>query len=177
MRPAPALCAVALLAACASLNPVTLARLALLDPLTADPAGFEVALDLPSGLGLHPDGAHLVFRAQRAGVVSEARYPLELRPGQPPLWRIAPESLPALRQQQAIIAAWEAADPDGTSGSLSIDLAPCRTGAGPAPDATVDVSLRIEPGGALLPLVRGGAIAEVADADTVAQLPACDGAQ
>ena len=162
-----------LLAGCASVDPVTLVRLSALDPLTADPAGFEVALALPEGLGIAR--ADLRLEAVRGGESAAGSYPLEEVPGAPPVWRVRPEALARLRADQARIAAWEAEDPEATSGSLSVDIGPCRIGAGPAPEATVDISIRVAPGGPMMPLVRGGPISEAADAQTVAQLPPCAG--
>jgi hypothetical protein len=46
MRPLAPL-SLALLAGCSAVVPTTAARLAGVSPLEADPAGFEIALDLP----------------------------------------------------------------------------------------------------------------------------------
>lgn len=162
-----------LLAGCASINPITIARLATLDPLTVDPAGFEVALDLPDGIGLDADGARLILEGARGEALSRGVYVLQERPGDPQIWRIAPGQLDALRAQQAQLAEWEEADPEETSGSMGIDLGTCRIGAGPGPEAVVNVSLRVELGGPLLSLVRNGQLSDVVDGATVAQLPAC----
>ena len=85
-----------------------------------------------------------------------------------------PRAMPGrLMWSEAEVAAWEAADPDGTSGSLSVTLDPCRIGAGPAPDARVSVAIRLEPGGPFLPLVRNGPISQVAGSDDIGALPQC----
>lgn len=47
MRSIPSIAACFLLAACSAVAPATVARLASLDPLTADPAGIELVVILP----------------------------------------------------------------------------------------------------------------------------------
>lgn len=50
MQPTPALLAGLALAACSAILPSTAARLATLDPLTADPAAIELVVILPPAL-------------------------------------------------------------------------------------------------------------------------------
>ena len=54
-----------LLAACASISPLTTARLAAMDPLTADPAELAVAVVLPAGLAVGAKGVTLDLTAAR----------------------------------------------------------------------------------------------------------------
>ena len=172
MRP---LILLTLLAGCSSLVPSTVAQLAGLSPLTADPAGFEVALDLPPGIDVVPDSALLVLAASQSetGAAFEAPFVLQRRDGPVQLWRVNPDDLDELRTLQARAAEWEAEDPDASSGSLSVGLEPCRIGDGPAPDAAVSISLRVQPGGPLLPLVRNAPISDFADDATINELDPC----
>lgn len=157
---------------CGAANPVTLARLALLSPLEADPDDMAVRLTLPQGLALVPGSARLVLTGQNgAGETARGAFVLDLNAG---LYAIATDDRPRLRALQAQLRDWKASDPDGTRGSLSLTLTPCAIGAGPAPDARVDVAIRLEADGPLLPLIRQGPISAVAKDAEIAALPACD---
>ena len=145
--------ALALLAACGSVDPVTMARLAALDPLAEDPAAFSVGLDLPDGLAIPPGGAALTLSARDAQG-DEVRAEADLMEGADGRWRVAEADLPALRETQRTIRAWKAADPDGTSGSLSLELAACRDGSGTLPTGTVSADIVTAPGAAPAPLLR-----------------------
>lgn len=175
-----------LLAACGSLVPSTVARLSQLSPMEADPADIEVAVAFPPGLDVQAGGAVLVLTATRTdtGQTSGGRYVLDRREGVPAevpadpggqvaVFRVAPRDLPALSAQQALIRTWEAENDPATSGSLSVSLAGCARGEGPAPDADGAVWMRVEAGGGFLPLVRPTAIAAILDGATIAALPAC----
>ena len=175
MKPALALVPALALGACANLVPTTVARLAALSPLNADPEGFEVALDLPDGAGVMPGSAVLTIEASRSGTGEgfEESYVLEGVPGDPPVWRIARADLPALRAAQARALAWEMEDPIASSGALGVFLVPCREGDGPGQDAVLSILLRSEVGGPFRPLVRDARIADFAGEDDLAALPDC----
>ena len=143
----------ALLAACGSLDPITVARLAALDPLAEDPAAFSVGLDLPDGLAIPPGGAELTLSARNAEG-DEAGAAAELTEGADGRWRVTEADLPALREAQRTIRAWKAADPDGTIGSLSLELAACRDGSSIPPAGTVSADIVTAPGAAPAPLLR-----------------------
>ncbi|NJS38150.1 MAG: hypothetical protein HC783_03115 [Rhodobacteraceae bacterium] len=73
--------AVALLAtACSAVVPSTAARLATMDPLTADPAALELVILLPPGLSIVPGSARLAFGATRGAETLSGNFALEDRP-------------------------------------------------------------------------------------------------
>lgn len=179
---------VLLVTACGAIVPQTASRLAGISPVEADPAGFEVALAIPQGLDIRPNGARMTLRAERAGSgeISEATYVLArfggpdagvgLEPeagGQIVTYRVAEADLAPLRVQQALIRAWEAENDAETAGSLSVSIDPCGVGDGPSLTAEGSVFLRTEMGGEFLPVVRKGPITAIMDAETLGGLPAC----
>ncbi len=173
-----AIAAGALLAGCATVNPITLARLATVSPLRADPADFTVFLRLPAGLDVAPGQARLVLLAERrdTGDTLEGRYVLERQdlPDGQQAWRVARPDLARLRADQARARAWKEAVPDESGGSLSLTVGGCRTDAGPiAPDATVDVGLTLERDGPRLPLISGAPVTRILDGAEMGELQPC----
>lgn len=165
------LAAAILLGACSSTVPGTVLKLASVDPLTADPADIALQASLPDGVGLLPRAGTLALRAElRDGSEKSGAFPVE-RVGD--VLRVAPASHDALRALQADIAAWEQADPDGTTGSLDVDLEPCRRGADIPDEATLSVAIRLEAEGAFLPLIRDAKVVDLVDSDTIAAMPLC----
>ena len=143
------------LSACGALDPMALARLANTSPLTADPAAFAVRANLPDGLALASGATHLILSATRGEETVEGRFVLaHALAGEATVLRVTEADVSALRALQARINAWKEVDPDGTSGSLGIDVQPCTTGAGPATDAVFSVDLEFEPGQPAQPLLR-----------------------
>ena len=165
----PLLCLLAL-GGCGAVAPVTAARLANLSPLTADPAGMAVAVDLPEGLGLRPGSAVLGFTLRNGDEVVAIE--LRLAGSATAGFSVADRDLGRLRQVQATGREWQAADPDGTSGSLSLTFGPCLTGP-LAPDARVAARLRLGADGAFLPLLRPQPVAEFADEIGLDTIPPC----
>ncbi|MEM9343046.1 MAG: hypothetical protein AAGA87_08380 [Pseudomonadota bacterium] len=159
-----------LLSGCSSIVPGTVARLATYDPLTADPAGFAVVVDLPEGLGLTTEN-WLSLTAARGDETVGDRFRL-VRDGE--VWRIDPARLDALRALQAQAREWESEDPDGTSGSLGVSVEGCRVGDGPAEDATLTVHLRTEANAPLRPLLRNASVEDILAAAGVDILPPCN---
>ncbi|MEO0385912.1 MAG: hypothetical protein AAF281_00070 [Pseudomonadota bacterium] len=169
-------CLVALLlAGCTAVDPVTALRLSTVDPLTADPAGYAVALDLPAGLDIRPDSAFLTLRATRADTGETAERAFALIAGDVDTYALDRADLPRFRALQSRIKAWQAAAPEATSGSLSVAVGGCRRGLGPAADARVGVRLRTRPGDAFLPLLRDAPLDRLLGAAAGRGLPACDG--
>ncbi len=154
MKPSAVLLPIAL-SACAMTDPLTLARLAATSPLEADPAAFEVRANLPDGLALAPGTAALTLSAAREGETEQGRFVLaQAHDGDATVLRVATADLAAMRALQARINAWEESDPEGTEGSLGIEVLPCTTGAGPAADARFSIDLVTEPDGPARPLLR-----------------------
>lgn len=166
------------LAGCSSLVAAGMARLAGLSPLTSDPEGFVVAIDLPDGIAIPPGAARITFQAARSdtGQTSQGSYALQegRTDAADVTYRIAPADLDRFRTQQALIAGWEDEDPDATTGSFSVRLTACATGAGPAPDATVSVAMKLAEDQPFFPVVRNAPLAEIADAAAQDQLTPCD---
>ena len=122
-------CLVALLlAGCTAVDPVTALRLSSVDPLTADPAGYAVALDLPAGLDIRPDSAFLTLRATRADTGETAEGAFALIAGDVDTYALDRADLPRFRALQSRIGAWQAAAPEATSGSFRVAVGGCRRG-------------------------------------------------
>ena len=159
------------LGACVYVNPVTAIQLASFNPLSADPADIAVQIDLPEGVGIEDGSAGLVIDAthrERGGW--SGFYGLEELPGG--IWQIEPEAQIRLRRDQAQILAWEAADPDGTSGSLTARFDPCTIGDGPSEDARVSMLMQVDAGG-FLPLLPNAPISQLFNEAEVEGLPPC----
>ena len=173
------------LAACASIVPSTVARLAGFDPLAADPAALDLVVVLPPGLAVTPGSAQLNLTAQRGAEALEGRFRLEDRPltEAVPLPRgatarqfaLAAEDVDRMRALQARIAEWKRQG--DASGSLGMGLGGCAIGAGPAPDATGSVLIRVAEGGPLLPLVAEGRLADLLGPEVLAAIKPCQGSE
>jgi hypothetical protein len=173
-----------LLSACAYVVPTTVARLAAVDPLTADPAAIEVAVILPPGLAITPGSAKLEVGAVRGAESRKGSFTMTDIPATPGV--TAPEGATAriyaltdaeaerLRALQAEIAVWKAEG--DAAGSLGIGIGGCAIGAGPAPDATGSVLIRLAEGGPFLPLIRNGRLADLLGAEVLAAIQPCKGA-
>lgn len=172
-----------LLAGCSSVVLPTAVQMRSVSPLDADPADYEIALDLPNGLDLQPGSEQLRLSATRSDTRAELgqTFVLERRAasngapeadGRLAFYRVAPADLPRFRLLQADIAEMKQAAPDATKGSLSISLEGCRLGAGPTSEATGAVWIRTVREGPFLPLVRNGPVDKLLQAE---DLMPCDG--
>ena len=165
------------LAACGSIVPETARQLSGLDPLTADPAGFAVTLALPEGYGIQPGGAEVSLTVENPGLgEAGGLWALEETTDGTgnQSYRFAEADLDEVRRVQATASAWESSDPDGTQGSLSVSVDPCRmAGAAPDDDPRVSVFLAVLPGAPMAPLVRNAPLAEVMSDQDRAALPDC----
>ncbi|WP_309666438.1 hypothetical protein [Tabrizicola sp.] len=172
-----------ILSACASVVPGTVARLATLDPLTADPAAIEVAVILPPGLAVVPGSAKLEFGATRGAESRKGSFTLRDIAATPDV--AAPKGSSArvfaltttdaaqMRALQAEISAWKR---EGKAqGSLGLGIGGCATGAGPAADATGSVLIRLDKDAPFLPLIREGRLADILGADVLAAIQPCKG--
>lgn len=153
--------AAALLAACSEVPMRTLAALNQVDPLTADPAGFEMTMTLPEGVVITDMALSLTLESARddtGEAISEQVVMQQVARGDTRLFRVAPEDLPRLRLAQATVAQWEQDAPDANRGSLSVFGTGCVAEETVPPDARVSVGLRVEPDGPVLPLLRNVAV-------------------
>lgn len=146
----------ALLSACTALPPQTLQELRQVDPLTADPADFQIHLHLPDGLDLPPDSARLTLAAVSPRGAFDEGFVLQRRDTRTGtlILAVAPADLDTLRAAQARARAWKTETPERTSGSLDISFGLCLHGAGPDPDAPVSADIVLENGGQSRPLLR-----------------------
>ncbi|MEO0917319.1 MAG: hypothetical protein AAFY31_10120 [Pseudomonadota bacterium] len=166
-----------LLLGCASLDPGTARQLAGLDPLTADPQDFVVSVDLPNGIGLQPGSVVLSLQARSAASgQTGGEWSLDRVNTVDGLvsYRVAPGDLPDLQAVQSMAAKWEAEDPDGTDGSLSLSVGPCRL-----PNVTLDKDLSVsafltlETDGPMLPVLRDVSVRRFLSGEALRNLPEC----
>lgn len=168
----------ALLSGCAFIDFSTAERLADLSPLTTDPAGVAVFLDLPDGLGVIPGSAVLTFGATRSDTGEEdfMFYTLQdIETDDLRGFRIDPSDHPMFRGQQLRLRAWEAENPKATEGTFSVNGEFCTIGPGPLPDATASVLVQYVEGGALSPLFTDAPVSAVFDAAGTVAMPPCQG--
>ncbi|WP_299744823.1 hypothetical protein [uncultured Tateyamaria sp.] len=155
------------LGACTSIVPSTLLQLQGLDPLSADPADIALRVDLPDGVALLPGSGTLNLRAARGdGAETSGSFPVEMAGD---VLQVAPAAHADLRALQAEITAWKAADPDGTTGSLSVDFEPCRIGVALPEAGKLSIYIRLAADGPFLPLVKDAPIDDALE--SVAQDP------
>jgi hypothetical protein len=179
------LAAALLLGACSALVPSTAARLASLDPLTADPAVIEVVAVLPPGLAVVPGSARLDLSAERGTERLAGRFRLvdrpagttqDLAPGVTARgFAIADADVDRMRALQADIATWKR---EGDArGSLALGIGGCAIGDGPGPDATGSVLIRLAADGPFLPLINRGRLADLLGPEALAAIKPCKGAE
>ena len=142
------------LSGCSAVVPATVAVLAKGDPLTADPGDYRFFVHLPEGLELAPGMARLEIESTYGDLHVEDSF--QLRQDKTAAGTelfVDPADIPAMRRLQTTVSAWEAESPEGNSGSLSVFVGVCTSGAGPDPEAPVSISVSIR-GGVVMPLMR-----------------------
>lgn len=153
-----------LLAACAHVSPKTVLSLANLSPLTADPEDIRAAADLPAGVEIAQNGAILTFSAERAdtGERDAGVFTLQVldTPQGMKLFQLAVRDRDEYVRLRDLFARWEDEASDATSGQFSIAIAACRTGDGPAADATFSVFVATTEGGRFQPLITDAPIGD-----------------
>jgi hypothetical protein len=174
-----------LLAACSAIVPSTAARLAALDPLTADPAAIELVVILPPGLAVSPGTAELKLGATRGKEQLGETFRLKDRPvasgiALPPgatarHFALAAQDAQRMREVQAEIAAWKREG--NAQGSFGLGIGGCAIGSGPAPDARGSVLIRTAPDAPFLPLIADGRLSDLLGAETLAAIKSCQGAE
>lgn len=163
------------LAACSHVNPSTVLSLASLSPLTADPADIRAAIDLPVGVDVAQNGAVLTFAAERSdtGERDEGVFVLQvLETAQGmKLFQLAAEDRTEYVRLRDQFARWEVENAVATNGHFSVAVAACRTGVGPATDATFSVFVTTTEDGPFKPLITK---APITDALAATEAPAND---
>lgn len=185
LTPRLAVMAAACLCACSAILPSTAARLAAVDPLTADPAALELVVVLPPGLAVTPASARLDLGAARGGETVTASFPLQDRNAPVDLalpagataraFGLSASEAGRMRALQAQIAGWTQDGP--AKGSFGLGLGGCAIADGPRPDATGSVLIRVAKDGPFLPLVTEGRLADLLGAEVLAAIKPCQGAE
>ena len=156
---------IAFLSGCSSVVPSGIARLNAVSPMDADPADIGVSLTLPEGVAIIDGSAILTLAATRSDTneTTEGTYVLASMTATDgsQIYAVDPVDHAKLRDQQALIRQWESKDSDATTGSLSVPLAGCQIGAGPAKDATVSIRMRTAEDGPYFPIIRNAPVREV----------------
>ena len=163
MRLTPILALAALLG-CSNVDPRAVLALSQLSPLTADPADIRAAVEIPPGIDIAAGGAMLTFAASRTdtGQSDEGVFVLDMveTPQGMKLFRLDPEDRPDYLRLRDKFSAWETEAPDDTNGTFSIQLAACKTGQGPQPDARFSVFVATAQDAPLAVLIRAAPIAD-----------------
>ncbi len=164
-----ALLACLALQACSTIVMPTVAKLNTISTLEADPAGFEISIDMPDGVEIPTGGATITMNSanSRLDQAYSETYALQLRsaPDGQTLFRIHPDDVAEIRVFQARAKRWEAEEPEVSTGAVSVFVNFCKIGDGPRRDDRFSVSVRAEVDGPFMPLIRN---AKVADAVALA---------
>jgi hypothetical protein len=161
---------------CGSVVLSTVAALNAQSPLTADPAGIEIAVDMPEGADIPQGGATFVISMARTdtGEALNETFALQRREASDGrlLFRVNPAELDDLRDIQARALAWETENSAASSGSFSVNVFACKIGDGPEDDARFSVAIRTEVGGGFMPLIRNALVMDAIEAaDSVEDAP------
>ncbi len=185
MRLTPAWLASLALAACSAIVPSTAARLAAIDPLTADPAAIELVVILPPGLAISPGTAELRLGASRGKDQLAQSFRLEDRPVVPGIdlpegatarqFALAEPEVAQMRALQARIGRWK--QEGKAQGTFGLGIGGCAIGAGPAPEARGSVLIRLAKDAPFLPLIADGKLSDLLGAETLAAIKPCQGAE
>jgi len=172
------LVAILAVTACTSISPRTLLHLSRFSLATVDPTNFTVDITVPDGAGVRRDSAKFVVAAKQTAEADEIREEFILQTATTPnaalRFRMNPDDGPRLKAIQAKAVAWEAADADAASGSISVFFGGCIYGDGPAADAPVSAFVRTSPDAPFLPLFTNMPWSDLTDELPVgAELPQC----
>lgn len=166
------------LSACSGVVPSTVARLSLLDPLTADPAGFAVALETSDGLDLIAGTTVLIFEAIHSPSGEVLREELVLNEDRSEdgrvIYVIAPDGVERLRVLQTELLGWKDTSDGENSLSLGVTTEGCRVVGVVVPDdPRVSIFLQLSAETPMRPLVRNGPLNSMFDVEELAELPQC----
>ena len=178
------------LSACASVNPVGLARLAAMDPLSADPQQISVAARLPQALKLRtgdlvmvlktngvegPDAIDETFSLAVTDAAAGDAGVIAPRDGERlQTARVAPQDLERLRAAQAKARAMKASGKHKGKGSLTVSAkGGCKTaelGEGPL---KMNLYMQTQTGGERFPVVNALDLRRALGGETLGKIPPC----
>lgn len=157
------------LAGCTYMPISSMLKLRQFDLMTADARQIQVAVQFPDVMEVREDGAEMIITVEHAelGEKLEERFVLERvsgvsatpgverRPGTHlEVFRMAEADMDRLAAMRRRLAAWKAADPDSTKGSLSVGAAGCRRDSLPDGPLIISTYLRLEDADEFFPLTR-----------------------
>lgn len=177
------------LAACSSMVPSTMAQLASVQPLEADPAAIAVAIVLPAGLEVEPGSARLTVEAVRRDTGETHKLDLVLEAHEvgggnlavpagaaAQTYTVAAPDVSRMRALQSIVQGWKAEDPaPETGGSFGLALGGCAVGDGPTEDAVGSAYIRVAGGGDYLPVIVEGSLRDLLGPDVFDAIAPCNG--
>jgi hypothetical protein len=181
---------VASLCACASVNPMAMAKLAALDPLSADAAQISAAARLPDSLKLR--NGDLVLRikidSKDSGMRLDERFLLDVRDGKPgdagtistlpgerlQLAKVAEADLPRLSAVQAKAKAHKAKAQHKGEGSLSISIeGGCKTAEPSTGALPISIYLSTEVESGYYPVISNMDLRKQFGNDLIAKIEPC----
>ncbi len=178
------------LSACASVSPAALARLASLDPLSADPAQISVAARLPQSLKLRTGDLVMLVKTDATegpDKIDETFY-LEVKDAAPgdagvinpetnerlQTAQVAPQDIERLRATQAKARALKAAGDGKGKGSLTVSATGgCRTAELKDQALVMNLFMQTETNGEWFPVVNSLNLWRALGEDVLAKIPPC----
>lgn len=178
------------LSACASVNPVGLAKLAAMDPLSADPEQISVAARLPESLKLRTGDLMMVVKTKETSgpdAINETFLLTveEAAPGDAGLVmpengerlqtaRVAPADIERLRATQAKARALKAAGEGNGKGSLTVSAkGGCKTSEFGDAELVLNLFMQTETDGEWFPVVNALDLRRALGEKMLAKIPAC----
>lgn len=178
------------LSGCASVNPAGMARLAAMDPLSADPQQISVAARLPEALKLRTGDLMMVVRTKEEGgpdAIDETFYlaVTDAAPGDAGVIvpedgerlqtaRVASGDIARLRATQAKARALKAAGEGKGKGSLTVSAkGGCKTGEFGEAELTMNLYMQTVTSGEWFPVVNALNLRRALGDEMLAKIPAC----
>jgi hypothetical protein len=178
------------LSACASVNPMAMAKLVALDPLTADPAQISAAARLPQSLKLR--NGDLVLRikidSKDSGIKLDETFALDVRDGKRgdagtisaepgerlQLAKVAQADLPRLGAVQAKAKAHKAKSQQNGEGSMSISIqGGCKTAEPDAGALPISIYLSTDAESGFYPVISEMDLRKQFGNDLIASIVPC----
>lgn len=178
------------LSACASVNPVGLAKLAAMDPLSADPQQISVAARLPESLKLRTGDLMMVVKTKESSgpdTINET-FLLAVEDAAPgdaavvmpengerlQTARVAPADIERLRATQAKARALKVTGEGKGKGSLTVSAkGGCKTGEFGDADLVMNLFMQTETDGEWFPVVSALDLRRALGEEVLAKIPAC----